>query len=84
MMLGYEPFQAFFEYVRVDLSGRDVGMSEQALHRSEVGAPVQQMAGEGVPEHMRRDALGIEPGPDRAFLEVLGEPLPREMAGVSA
>src|SRR3546814_1641413 len=34
----------------VPLSGGEIGVAEELLHRSEVGAAVEQVCGEGVPE----------------------------------
>jgi hypothetical protein len=41
----------------VDLRRRDVGVAEQQLHHAQVGAVVQQVGGEGMAQHVRRDAL---------------------------
>src|SRR5437870_3741035 len=43
--------------VRVDLGGRDVGVAEHGLDRAQVGAALEQMARERVPEDVGRDAL---------------------------
>jgi len=45
----------------VDLSGRHRRVTEQLLYDADVGAPVEQVGGEGVPEGVRGD-VG-EPGP---------------------
>src|SRR5215216_4495054 len=46
--------------VRVELGGREIGMSEHLLNASEVGSSLQQVGGEGVPEEMRVDPLRLE------------------------
>ncbi|MNQ62145.1 hypothetical protein D3C85_764790 [compost metagenome] len=43
--------------VGIDLRGLDVGMAEQFLHRAQVLGGLQQMAGEGVPQHVRVQML---------------------------
>ena len=43
--------------VRVDLGGADVGVAQQLLDDAEVRAAFQKMRREGVPEHVRADAL---------------------------
>src|ERR1700722_6106233 len=53
--------------VRVDLGGADVRVPEQLLHAAQVAARLEQMAGEGMPEHMR--------------MEVYAEPLPPRPPG---
>jgi hypothetical protein len=45
MVLQDELFQALLEHVRVDLGRGDVGLAEQLLHRAQVGAAVEQVAG---------------------------------------
>jgi hypothetical protein len=40
---------------RVHLGGRHRGMTQQLLHDSHIGAAVEQVRREGVPEHVRRD-----------------------------
>src|SRR5207244_12387618 len=49
-------------YVRVELGRRQVGVPVHLLHRTEVGAPFQQMGGEGVAEQVWMYALGLEAG----------------------
>ena len=46
--------QALARHVRVDLRGGDVGVAQQHLHHAQVGAVVEQMGGEGVAQHVRR------------------------------
>jgi hypothetical protein len=47
--------------VGVDLRGGDVRVAEHGLHGAQVGAALQQVRGEGVPELVRRDGLGRSP-----------------------
>ena len=57
-----QPSQPLLDDVGVDLRGRDVGVAEELLHCSQIGAPLQKMAGKGVAENVRRDARGFDPG----------------------
>ena len=41
--------------VRVNLGRRDVGVSQQRLHRTGIGAMLHQVRAEAVPQGMRRD-----------------------------
>jgi len=52
-MLPVHLAQARGRDVGVDLRGSDVGMAEKRLHDAEIGAVVQEVAGEGVAEHVR-------------------------------
>ena len=45
--------QAFGAHERVDLRGADGGMAEQLLHRSDVGAVVEQVGRTRVPQNVR-------------------------------
>ena len=57
-MLLDQPSQPLLDDMGVDLRGRDVGVAEELLHRAQIGAVLQKMAGKGVAEHVRRDACG--------------------------
>ena len=48
-------------YVGVQLGRRKIGMSQHFLNGSEVGAPLQQVGGEGVAQEVGVDALRLEP-----------------------
>ena len=47
--------------VRVDLRGRDIRMTQHALDRAQVRAPLEQMRGEAVAKFMGRQVTG-DPG----------------------
>src|SRR5204863_10113383 len=53
MGLVVDTAQALAADVGVDLRGSQVGVAEQLLHGPEVGAPVEQMGGEGVAQGVR-------------------------------
>src|SRR3954452_8285523 len=54
-------------YVGIELGRRQVGVPQHLLDRAEVGAALEQVRGEGMPQEMRVDALRIE-------ARLLGEP----------
>jgi hypothetical protein len=49
-------------YVGVELRRREVRMPEHLLDAPQVGTALEQVRGERVPEEMRVDPLGLEPG----------------------
>ena len=49
-------------YVRVQLRRRQIGMSEHFLNRTEVGASLEEVGCEGVPQQVGVHALRVEPG----------------------
>ena len=55
--------------VRVDLGRAQVGVAEHLLHAPQVGAALEQVRGEGVPQQVRVDALGVEPGLTRELAD---------------
>src|SRR4051812_36416326 len=42
----------------IDLRGRERGVTEQFLNRAQVAAAAEQMGGKGMPQRMRRRAVG--------------------------
>ncbi len=52
MKVANQAFEPLVEDVGVDLRGRYIGMAKKRLHDAKVRAMRQQMAGEGVPQHM--------------------------------
>src|ERR1700761_122611 len=70
-----ETLQALFEHMGIDLGGRDVGVTEQGLDDAQIGAVVEEMAGEGMPQDMRAHLLGPEPDGAGQGLELAGEML---------
>ena len=62
MMLLDEPPEPFLDDMGVDLGRGDIGVAEKLLHGAQIRAPLQQMAGEGMAEHMRGDARRLDPG----------------------
>ena len=58
-------------------------MAEQRLHDAQIGAVMQQMAREGMTQHMRRDQPRREAGGCRQLLQVAREMLPRQMSALA-
>src|SRR5258708_7649843 len=48
----------------------ELGVAEQQVHRAHVGALVEEVGGEAVPQRVRRDAL-VDPGGGGRFAQVL-------------
>jgi hypothetical protein len=48
-------------YMRVDLSGRQAGMAEQFLNRSQICSAIEQVSGSGVPQPVRGQAAFGDP-----------------------
>ena len=60
-------FEASVLDVCVNLRGGNAGMAQHGLDRSEIGPMIQEVSGEGVPQHMGGDRLG-NPGSNRTAL----------------
>ena len=54
--------EALLADVSVYLCGREVGVAEQLLHRSQIGTPVEKMGGEGVAQGVRVRRRGAPGG----------------------
>src|ERR1700742_1957987 len=52
MQIPHHRLGAFVEYVRIDLGRRNIGMAEQVLYDTKIGAVLQEMAGEGMAERV--------------------------------
>ena len=63
-----QPAQPIALDMGIDLGRRDIGMAEHLLYAAQIGAVVEQMAGEGMTQHVRRQARGVEPGAERQLL----------------
>jgi hypothetical protein len=58
-------------------------MAEQGLHDAQVGAVMQQVAGEGVAQHMRRYQPRCQTGRGGEFFQVAREMLPRQVTALA-
>ena len=79
MMIRHQAPQPLFQNMSINLGCGNVGVPEELLHGSEIGAPVEEMACESVTKHMRADAARIDPCGLGKLLEFLGETLSREV-----
>src|SRR5918994_3188035 len=79
VMVVDQPHQPFLKHMGVDLRRRNVGVAEQLLHRAEIRAVLQEMAGKGVADHMRRYFRGGDAGAGGERLELTREHLARQM-----
>ena len=55
MQVAHQRLQAFFQNMGIDLRRGNIGVAEQRLHHAQVGAVVQEMAGDGM---SRADGTG--------------------------
>jgi len=72
-------FEAFLIDVGVDLSGGDIGVAEEFLDDSEVGAVFEKVGGEGVAQEVRVDVL-VDAGTFGAFFDDLADSVRRKLA----
>jgi hypothetical protein len=56
--------------MRVDLGGRDIGVSEQFLDDAEIGSVAEKVGGEGMPQEVRVN-IRLDPGHLRPLLHDL-------------
>ena len=80
MQVAHQRFEPFFQHVRIDLRRRYIGVPEQRLHHAQVGAVVQQVAGEGVTQHMRAQPFRGDAAARPKRLQFAGEMLAGEVA----
>ena len=83
MQIAHQAFQALVEDVSVDLGRGNVGVPKQRLHHAQVGAVVQEVAGEGVAQHVRAHLRRSQSGGSGQCLELAGEVLAGEMAAAA-
>jgi len=62
-----EFFQPILVDVGVDLGRGDVGVAQHGLYGAQVGAMAQEVGGEGVTQHVRRDGFADSGCPRRVF-----------------
>src|ERR671922_501763 len=63
----------------VDLRRGNICMPQQLLDGTQVCPAIDEMAGEGVAQHVGTDALSVEAGKVRELFELLREALPRQV-----
>ena len=75
VQVAHHSLHSFVEHMRIDLCRRNIGMTEQFLDDAQIGAILQQMAGEGVAQHVRADPRRRDSCRSGNGLEVAGEKL---------
>ena len=83
VMLLDKASQPLLDDVGIDLRGRDIGMAQELLHRTQISSPLQQMTGKGMTENMRRDARRLDACGDGKRLQLLAEALAGQMLPAS-
>src|ERR1043166_9671192 len=80
MMLCIYILQPVESDVRVDLRGRDVGVSENGLDGAEIGAPLDHVGGATMAQHVR---AGAASGAGSGAMRDLPDPLARNPLGAT-
>ena len=75
-------FQTFPGDQGIDLGGRQRTVAEQHLQRTQVGAVIEQMGGERVPQYMRTDPARVDAGQNRPAFEAGPALLPGDRMAV--
>ena len=75
MKIAHQSFQTFIRKMRINLCCANISMAEQLLNSSQIGATIQQMAGEGVTQDVRADLRRPEAGRGGERLQFTGEVL---------
>src|SRR5208282_5509531 len=83
MQIAHEAFETLLEHMGVDLRGRNVGMAKQRLYHTQIGAVVQEVAGESMAQHVRAQICRTQTGRRRERLKFTGEVLASEMTAVA-
>ena len=83
MQIAHQALQPLFQHMGIDLRGGNIGVAEQRLHHAQIGAVVQEVAGEGVAQHVRADLRGAQPGGGGERLEFAREMLAGEVAALA-
>ena len=73
MLILYQSLQATGEDMGIDLGCGQRGMAEQGLHYPQVCAIIEQMAGNGMAQHMRTYGIAI-PASTANALRYLADP----------
>ena len=79
-----QPAQPLALNMGIDLRRRDIGVAEHLLDAAQIGAVIEEMAGEGVAQHMRRQPRRVEIRRQRQLLQKLAAALAGEIAVAAA
>lgn len=82
MVVLHQFLQPFLQDMGVDLCGRNIGMAEQLLHSTKVGAVLKQVTCEGVAQHMRRDLSRVYARTRGETLQIAREDLARQISAL--
>src|SRR4029079_14484370 len=83
VQVAHQALEAFLQHMGVDLRRGDVGVAEQGLYHAQVGAVVQEMARERVPQHVRTHLRRAQSGGACERLELARELLAGQMPGLA-
>ena len=83
MQVPHHGFGPLVQHMGVDLGGGHIRMAQKLLHHAQVSAILQQVAGEGMPQHMRADLVGRKPGSGSDSLEIARKHLAGQVAGLA-
>ena len=75
--------QPLLHNVGIDLRCCDIAMAEQGLDSAQIGTVLEQMAGEGMPQYMRRYVFGIAASPCCEIFQGPGKVLSAPMFGTA-
>ena len=79
VQIAHQALEPLLQHMRVDLRGRDVGVAKQRLHHAEVGAVLQEVAGERMAQHVRADLRSLQAGGAGELLQFAREMLAGQM-----
>src|SRR5436189_6361038 len=80
MQVAHQALQAFLHHMGIDLGARDIGLTKQRLNNTQISSIMQQMTGEGMPQHVRADQPRRQPRSRREFLQVAREMLSSQVS----
>src|SRR5581483_10717368 len=83
MQVPHHRFQPLFQYVGVDLRGRNIGVAKKRLHHAQIRTVMQKVAGEGVAQNMRAEARRLDSAGRAERLEFAREMLTRQVTLLS-
>ena len=73
MEIAHHRLHPLAQHMSIDLRRRDIRMAEQLLQHPQIGSVLQEMAREGVAQHMRANPRGGDPRRGGASFEIAGK-----------